>query len=401
VSDGLKFGPIRLAPGISTGNMWTLIYACFFTIGLLAYVGVGTPYVLTGILNIPADDQGIVTGQLVLVSEITAILLFGPVGLMADRIGRKGLFAVGFVLMGLGYALYPLAGSLAELLVYRVIYAAGVATCTGVLAVVVTDYPSESTRGRLVAVTGFMNGLGVAILSISFGFAPRVFTGRGADVTTAGVYTHWLVAAFCVLSAIVVAWGLKGGTPARHAKHEPLGPMIRSALRHGSNPRIALSYAAAFIARGDLILVWTGVVVFVLDRFNRVTTLAWCMFLATLGYLSMGVLVDSPIDRSAIPFLALLGIGQISAFFGSQSLVGQEAPMAERGAVVGGFNTSGAIGILFCSAVGGWLFSEVSPHALFTMIGVMNGLVFLMAVAVRLTSPGRMPGEPAVYAANS
>jgi predicted MFS family arabinose efflux permease len=116
------------------------------------------------------------------------------------------------------------------------------------------------------------------------------------------------------------------------------------------------------------------------------------MALAALGYLGMGF-VDDPTEKSALPFIILLGIGQISAFFGSQALVGQEAPIAERGAVIGGFNISGAIGILFCSVVGGWLFDAVSPSAVFVMVGAINTLIFLCAILVRWKSPGRMPGE--------
>ena len=90
--------------------------------------------------------------------------------------------------------------------------------------------------------------------------------------------------------------------------------------------------------------------------------------------------------------MILLGIGQISAFFGSQALIGQEAPLAERGAVIGGFNIMGAVGILFCSVIGGWLFDAVAPSASFIMIGAMNGLISYWPFLVRLKSPGRMPG---------
>ena len=116
------------------------------------------------------------------------------------------------------------------------------------------------------------------------------------------------------------------------------------------------------------------------------------MGLAALGYLGMGF-VDDPTASDSLPFIILLGIGQISAFFGSQALVGQEAPIAERGAVIGGFNISGAIGILFCAVLGGWLYDTVSPGAVFIMVGGINTVIFLLAIVVRWKSPGRMPGE--------
>jgi MFS family permease len=428
---GKRFGPVWLAPGISHGNMYTLLYAAFFTIGLLTFVGIGTPYVLNAVLNIPADQQGNVSGNLVFWTEITSILLFGPVGVLADRYGRKALFAIGFTLMGIGYALYPHASSITELTLFRVIYAVGIATSTGVLATVVTDYPQEATRGKAVALVGLMNGLGVAILNIVLGGMPKRFSNAGIDDLTAGEYTHFIVAGLCFIAAIVVAIGLKGGTPAKHETPPPILEIAKSALRAATNPRIALSYSAAFIARGDLVilgtfltlwatqagvaqgldlpeasrkgtqifviaqsaaLVWIGVVVFLLDRANRVTALAVCMFLAAAGYLGMGF-VDNPLERIDLPLILLLGIGQISAFLGSQALIGQEAPIQERGAVIGGFNIAGAVGILFCSKVGGYLYDEVGPQGPFILIGALNAVVFIFALIVRWKSPGRMPGD--------
>jgi MFS family permease len=424
-----KFGPVWLAPGVSRANMSTLLYAAFFTIGLITFIGVGTPYVLTAILKIPADQQGSVSGNLVFWNEITALLVYGPVGILADKYGRKALYVFGFTLMALGIALYPTADSVAELTIYRIIFAIGTVTASGVLATVVSDYPQEATRGKLVAITGFMNGFGVAVISALFGGIPKRFSDAGFDEVTAGLYTHWIVAVLCVISAVVVSLGLKSGLPGKTTERLPISEIISGAVKATANPRIALSYSAAFIARGDLViigifvilwgtnagvasglavgeatskatfvfvmsqvssLIWIGIAVFLLDRFNRVTGLAWCMLLATLGYLGMG-LVDNPLSPDSLPFVLLLGIGTISAFLGSQTLIGQEAPERQRGAVVSGFNLSGAVGILFCSIVGGQLFDAISPKAPFLLVGALNGVVFVLCIIVRLKAPGRMP----------
>ena len=90
-----KLGPIILSEGISTYNAFTLLYASFFTIGLLTFIGVGTPYVLSEILNVPQTKQGIVTGNLVFWTEITTLLLFGPIGIAADKMGRKIVMSLG------------------------------------------------------------------------------------------------------------------------------------------------------------------------------------------------------------------------------------------------------------------------------------------------------------------
>jgi MFS family permease len=157
-------------------------------------------------------------------------------------------------------------------------------------------------------------------------------------------------------------------------------------------PQASRAGTLIFVTAQSAALLWTGVVVVLLDRFNRVTALAWCMGLAAAGYLGMGF-VDDPLARIDLPLIILLGVGQISAFFGSQALVGQEAPVLQRGAVLGGFNTCGAVGILFCSTVGGYLYDNVGPHGPFVLVGALNLVVFALCLIVRRLSPGRMPGE--------
>lgn len=427
-----KWGPIWLAPGISRLNMWTLIYAAFFTIGLLTFVGVGTPYVLSANLHIPPEQQGVLTGNLVFWTEIVAILMFGPIGLLVDRYGRRALYVIGFLILGAGYALYPWARTVFELTLARIIYAIGVSFITGVLATVVTDYPQEATRGKLVAITGFMNGLGISLLNFAFSSIPKALVNAGFDDVTAGRYAHLIVAAVCVVSAVVVGLGLKGGLPTQREEKVPILVIAREAISAAKNPRIALAYSAAFIARGDLVilgsfltlwgknagveagmsiadasqagtrifviaqsaaLLWIGAAIFLLDRFNRVNALTVCMALATVGYLAMGF-VSNPLAPVDLPLILLLGIGQISAFIGSQSLVGQEAPIGERGAILGGFNTAGAIGILFCSIVGGYLFDAVSPRGPFILVGAINAMVFVLCLIVRAKAPGRAAAQP-------
>jgi MFS family permease len=81
------------------------------------------------------------------------------------------------------------------------------------------------------------------------------------------------------------------------------------------------------------------------------------------------------------PFFILLGIGQISAFLGAQTIIGKEAPEAVRGSVIGLFNFFGAVGILVLTGIGGWLFDHVGPWAPFFLVGVLNGVIALMCWA--------------------
>lgn len=420
------FGPLALAPRVARSHVKALLFAAFTTLGLVTFIGVATPYVLNANLHVPSAEQGRISGTLVMWTEITQLLTFSLFGAIADRIGRRQVYALGYLILALGYFLYPLASSTAELTVYRIVYALGVAASTCMLSTVVSDYPQERSRGRMVALVGICNGLGVVLFAALVGKLPKLLVDRGFDPLLAGRYTMLLVAIVAVISALVVGLGLKPGLEVRIEQRPSVPALLRSGIRSVRNPRIALAYASAFCARGDLVilgtfvllwgqkaamatgmsaaaatergripfvvaqslaLLWAGAIYFFIDRLHRVTGLALCMALAAAGYLSM-YFVGDPLLVSALPLFALLGIGQISAFFGATVLIGQEAPVAERASVVSAFNFCGAIGILVTSQLGGWLFDHVGQSAPFVMIGLLNLVVMIAAFIVRSRHPG-------------
>jgi MFS family permease len=431
--DGLKFlGFIWLAPGVTRFNATIFCYSAFATIGLLTFISTGTALVLTANLGIPIGEQGTISGNLVIATEIGQFLVFGVVGVLADRIGRREVFALGMFVMGLAYGLYPFAESIAELTVYRVIYAVGLGAATGMLQTIVADYPQDRSRGKIIALSGVFNGVGVIVVTVIFGrFVPPALVEAGYDSVTASRIAHGIVFAACAFSSVLYMIGLKKGTPGKKEERPPFRELLVSGLIEGRNPRIALSYAAAFVARGDLVilgtfavlwgnyagiqqglepavaaargagvfgiasaaaLLWLGVLGSFMDRINRVTGAVISMALATVGY-SMMWFVEDPLAPEAIPYLLLLGVGQISAFFGATVLISHEAPRLKRGAVIGMFNMCGAVGIFISSGVGGRLFDSVGPAAPFLLVGAMNGVVFLLAVVVRILSPGFIPGD--------
>jgi MFS family permease len=214
-SEPQRLGPLELQPGVSRGHLAAFAYAAFMTVGLLVFVAVGTPYVLNAILHLPTEAQGRVSGDLAFWTEVTLLLVFTPFGVLADRIGRPPVYALGFVLMAAGYALYPLADSVEQLVLYRIVYAVGIGATGGMLATVLSDYPRERSRGKLVALTGMLNGLGIVAITLVFGALPRQLVARGGDPVQAGRITHAAVAALCLVSAVVVLLGLKPGLPVR------------------------------------------------------------------------------------------------------------------------------------------------------------------------------------------
>lgn len=423
-----KFGFIGMEPGIRPLHMWVLMYAAFVSIALATFDAFGTPYVLSESIGVPLENQGSVVGRLNVYTEIVLLMVFTPFGVLSDRIGRRAIYAFGFVCLGLSYALFPYAGSVTELAGIRVLYSLGLAGVTGMLATVIADYVIPEHRGRMVGLTGLFNGLGIVMSALLLAKLPSVFVSMGYDNYTAGQYTLTLVGGLCLLSGLIVGRGLKAGTPPEVEERPDVRTLFGAAINSAKeNPRIAVAYASAFVARGDLVVVGTFLVlwgkvaavdsgmetaaaidagripfviaqsaaligaiaaIFFIDRVHRMTALAGCMGLAAVGY-CMLLFVDDPLDRANIPFFLLLGLGQVAAFLGSTTLIGKEAPADKRGAVVGAFSVFGAMGILVMSGTGGALFDAVDPRAPFVVLGIMNLVVMASAIYVRVKSPGK------------
>lgn len=429
-ASGIKFGPFWITPGLSRGNVATIVFASFTTVAMIVFMSLIQPYLLNEVVKIPAARQGQVTGYLTAMQEIIVVLLVGLAGAWSDRVGRRFVYSLGFCVIGVGYAIYPLASNEFELFTYRVVFALGMVLVPVMLSATVQDTPQEVSRGRWVGFMNLCQGAGVLLLAATLlGRAPEWFVSLGYAADTAGRMTLWCAAGFCLFTGLVLWRGLPAdmGKVTERKKTNVFGQFRDGVLEGVRNPRLAIAFCAAFIGRGDLVIVgnfltlritqhgidqglttaeasgkafmmfgivqlaalgWAFFMGMIADRRNRMTAICIALTLATVGYSLVGWAED-PSARYFIPIAVLLGIGEVSVIVAGGALFGQEAKVDMRGALVGVFNTMGGIGIIMVSGIGGIIYDALGRATPFTMMGILNGLLLLAAIVVRVRA-----GEP-------
>ncbi len=416
-----RLGPINLAPGITTLNAATFLYVGLVGICMMTYINFAQPYLFSVNLQIPEAERGRLTGNLAFWTETILIVLAGIIGALSDRVGRRVVITIGFATMGVGYGLYPYAETVTQLFVYRTVFAIGSALMLTSFFTIIADYPQNDSRGKLAAAISLMSGFGIMFIVLVLARLPNWFLAAGASEIDAGRYTFLAAAVICIVSAGIVATGLSGARPAhgnhRHSTREYMSIGIRAA----ANPKIALAFGASFAARADMIvvgayfslwlhqvgtgnglssaqalaqaatlyafvqgsaLVWAPMLGYLTDRLSRLNAVIMGVGLAALGFSAIGFITD-PLSAVMYPAAILLGVGQSSAIVTCEALIGEEAPAENRGAIMGIFTLCGGVGVLLISLGSGYLYDKWHPAGPFVLMGTLNFLILLWALAIR------------------
>lgn len=418
---GATFGPVRLMPGVRPAHVAAYLWAAFVSIGVFTYATALQPYLLNVNIGVPQAVQGKVSGDLQFWQEIVTLAMVGVFGALSDRVGRRLVYITGFLITALAYAAFPFADDTGQLLIYRVVYAVGIAALSGMLATVLADYPVDADRGKLTGISFALNALGAFLFLVVLVKMPQWYRDAGLSELAAGRAAYLTVAAVCVVSALVMVF-LKPGRPEQVAERVPLMTLLRQGLAAGREPRISLAYAASFAARADLVIValflalwvqgaavidgatpaeavkmqgalfgivqgsallWAPFFGWLADKIDRVTLVIIAVVLSIVGYGWMGFIPDPAAGGAVYGAAAMLGIGQASGILASQVLVAQEAPGAIRGAVIGMVGFFGALGILAISKLGGIAYDDWRPGAPFIIMAAANVVLLAYALWVR------------------
>lgn len=415
-----KFLGLRLVAGVGRGNVATYYFAAAMSICLLSFINLIQPFLLTNFLGIPVEEHGLVTGGLTFWEESVGLVCIALAGVFSDRFGRRIVFAVGFLILGIGFALFPQAQDLRVLLAFRVLFSVGSVFVIGMLSSVVADYVLNSDRGKANGLVGVMNGVGAMIAVFGLVQIPGVLLSNGFSVREAGQITYYVAAGLAVLTALVMWAGLMKHESRHSEDMLHVRQLLREGLAAAKDPGVALAYGAAFVSRGHLLVigsflsVWInkagtlagmtpgevteriGMIVgisqgvallaaplagWLADRVNRVLAVIIIQAVAVIGFSSLW-LVSDPFTGLMIGLTCIASAGQIGSIITAQVLVQQQAPPAIRGSVIGFWGLCGSLGILVATSLGGLLFDRWTEAGPFVMMGVLSLLLIIWAMSV-------------------
>jgi MFS family permease len=285
------------------------------------------------------------------------------------------------------------------------------------LSALAGDFSTDRTRTGMISNTAFMMAFGVTLV-----YAVLMQIPKNAGV----VATMLLTAAVAVAGAWLGKAFLVDIAPRTQEASVPWR-VIYGLVR--SEPRLRLAFASSLFARSDMVFIglfmmlWfiyfadlvgvrqeeaaakagiligaMGGIVLVsiplwrvlIDRYGRVQAVASGMTMSALGFIMLGFVVD-PFDWFIMVPVALVSAGQAGCFVAPQILTVDHSPRDMLGSVMGAFNVTGGLGIIFFVQIGGILFDVIGPPAPFVFSGVGNLLVVIYALGMLRSERRRGP----------
>jgi MFS family permease len=405
-----RWGPVHLNNGVSTHHMSFYVLGFMITMLLSTFVPQAQPYILTEILNIPAGEQGTLSGYLGLLATLVAVVMPGIWGSLSDRTGRRLVYAIGFILCGLGIFLTPLAGSIVFLYLYRMIFAAGSNAGNTMSNALLADYVDNRHRGMAFGMTSMAGGIGALLTVFLFLRLPAWLLASGVPPVMAGRYTYWIVAGVSFVAMLMVAVGLQGKNRNQTQEKRPLGILVKEALNASANdPAISLAFGINFVASGAITVVGTffslwivtyattqaglnsvealsraGMIIgisqtmgllgspffgILSDKVSRILSVTIAMTLTALFFLAT-ILIGDPLSSSMILLGLLLGFVQISGLICGGALIAQQTPQSVRGSVMGLYGFMGSLGAMVSVLIGGFLFDRWMAQGPFILVSL-------------------------------
>ncbi len=344
---------------------------------------------------------------------LTQGLLQIPFGLLSDRIGRKTMITIGFLLFAAGSVVAARAGSIEGVLVGRILQGAG--AVGSVILALVADLTRPEVRTRAMAMVG---------VTIGFAFVVAIVLGPifSALIGVPGIF--WLTAVLALVG-IFITWGAvprperlavqreAEAVPALFARvlrdrellRLDVGIFSLHAILTASFLAVPAMLAAVFGLRAShewmiylpVLLVSVALMVpavILAERGGRMKE----VFIAAIAILAASILALGFAGHDAVAVLVALTLF-FAAFNAMEamlpSLVSRFAPADAKGTAMGIYSSLQFLGIFVGGVAGGLAASLGGSRGVFVFAALVALAWLATAIAMPRPAPSRASGAGA------
>ena len=111
-----KFAGIEIPPDLTKGNFFFLFFNTMLAGIMMTIPAIVQPAFLNDVIRINQDFAGSINGLLQNMSQIATLLFVAYVGMLSDKVGRRILAFIGFIVLALFFFLLSQANGIAAAL---------------------------------------------------------------------------------------------------------------------------------------------------------------------------------------------------------------------------------------------------------------------------------------------
>jgi MFS family permease len=393
-----RMSPVERRAGASLASIFALRM-----LGLFLILPVFSVYAA----GLPGGDNLALVGFALGAYGLTQAIFQIPYGIASDIFGRKRVIVIGLLVFALGSFVAAWAPDLHWIIVGRVLQGAG--AISAAVTALAADLTREEHRTKVMAMIGSSIGL---VFALSLVGAPVLYgwIGMGGLFVMTGVLA---------LAAIVLLFKGVPPAPPPHG-HEKLP--LRRVILDADLMRLNLGIFILHMVQMAMFVVLPHALV---DHGGLAAADHWMVYLPAV-LVSFVVMVPAiiaaerkdkmrPVFRAAVALLVVVQLGLL--FFGQglwtlglwlllffvafnileaslPSLVSRTAPAGARGAALGVYNTTQAMGLFVGGALGGYIAQHFGDNAVFAACAGLA--VVWSGVAATMNFPQRrMPSTAA------
>ena len=357
--------------------------------------------------TIPGGDDLTLVGIALGAYGLTQAMFQIPFGMASDAFGRKRVIVFGLLLFAAGSAVAALSTDIWWVIGGRVLQGAG--AISAAVTALAADLTREQHRTKVMAMIGSSIGL---VFAISLVAAPVLYAAIGMS----GLF--WMTAALAIAAIGLVTYVVPPAPPLPPGPKPPFRDVLLDTQLLRLNfgiftlhmvqmamfvvvPGLLIRYGGLPLASHWKVYLPAVLASFVLmvpaiifaEKRNKVRPVfvsAIGLLLATLLVMWLGSTNFTVVAGGLLSFFVAFNI--LEAML--PSMISRIAPPRAKGAALGVYNTTQALGLFVGGFLGGWLVKNFDAGAVFIFDAVTVAL-WLVAAATMMALPVRRAAAPA------